>query len=176
MHTTHFPAPDSGRSTSCSSAFRVSVAPWCLFHEVDQVHGVVVHFPVSREQSLKSDGGTHLPRRGVPRGSAMQFPTSAPGWGLAELPNVRLGRRKKPTKPTPAERQNKGPRWNRSPARRHAAWCRHHRAGKRLSDRRSPPGEMHHAFIRFGRHADGSHLGPADNVKVASDRGLSSLH
>jgi hypothetical protein len=47
MHTTHFPAPDSGRSTSCSSAFRVNVAPRCLLHELDQSHGVVVHFPVS---------------------------------------------------------------------------------------------------------------------------------
>jgi hypothetical protein len=25
----------------------VSVAPRCLLHEVDQVHGVVVHFPVT---------------------------------------------------------------------------------------------------------------------------------
>jgi hypothetical protein len=30
------------------------VAPWCLFHEVDQVHGVVVHFPVSLSLMVES--------------------------------------------------------------------------------------------------------------------------
>jgi hypothetical protein len=68
MHAAHFPAPDSGRSTSCSSAFRGSVAPWCLFHEVDQMHGVVVHFPVSLSLMVESQPQLGpIALKGIPR-------------------------------------------------------------------------------------------------------------
>jgi hypothetical protein len=87
MHTTHFPAPDSGRSTSCSSASRVSVAPRCLLHEVDQVHGVVVHFPVLAYPSWSSvlsaePSGEALRRSPRPR-EGQSHPTWARRWRRA---------------------------------------------------------------------------------------------
>jgi hypothetical protein len=104
MHTTHFPAPDSGRSTSCSSAFRVSVAPRCLLHEVDQMHGVVVHFPVSLS-SWSWSRPAHRPSRiaGVARSASSKVEVAAHALGVdlqAAQHEARLGQR--------ARRQHEG--------------------------------------------------------------------